>query len=157
MALLHSILRRAGIFLAMLAAMLVVGDEFPFSNFPMYGKLPDAVFSMRLVDERGELLASTPDFNVGTTILKKHMEREFHAMKAAGKVKLIANPPPAMAREVGQKVLDWMLQHYPPLKSELGGALVKLEMRRYVVKKRDIVIESQIVGEGRAQPFKPKP
>jgi hypothetical protein len=151
------LLRRAGLYLAMVVAMLSIGDEFPFSHFPMYGKLPDTVISIRLLDAKGALISTEQSFHLPTSTLKKHIVRELAELKSAGKIQRTQDSSPAVMREVGQKVLDWMLQHYAPQVPELSAATVQLEARRYRVIRGKIDIVPEIVATGRAQPFTPAP
>lgn len=133
-----SFIQRFGFFAFMLAAMLLAGDQFPFSNFPMYSILPDSLMSMRLTDAQGNLLPSVPAFGVGTTIIKKQMARELHEMKEKGQIKLIKTVPLDASKEAGQRVLAWVLDNHPPRNPELAGATIKLEQTIYTTQKGSV-------------------
>jgi len=149
-----SFARKFGLFVAMLAAMLACGDQFPFSNFPMYSVLPETVICMRLTDTQGKMIPSVPAFNVGTTILKKQMARELQTMKAEGRIKLVSDPPLDAAREAGQRVLDWVLKNHPPREAALTGTIVRLEQVTYAIKKGAISQRVDVIGEGMTMSYK---
>jgi hypothetical protein len=146
-----TVLQRSAMFLIMAALMLIFGDQFPFSNFPMYSVLPDSVICMRVTDSAGKLLPLDPAFGIGTTLLKKQMERELHEMKDAGTINKISDPGLPAAKKAGKVVLDWLLAHHPPRRAELSGQTVKLEQVSYRVKHGEVVEKVDVLAEGRAQ------
>jgi hypothetical protein len=145
--------RRAGVYLAMGVAMLVIGEEFPFSNFPMYGKLPESVISIRVLNGAGEMISTQPSFGLPTFVLKKNFVRILGEQKAAGKIKRVQDADQSVLRAIGKEVLDWMLEHHSPRQASFGQAKVQLEVRRYRVVKGRIVITPEIVAVGTAKPY----
>ncbi len=153
---LQSLALRCGIFAFMLVAMLICGDLFPFSNFPMYSVLPSSLISMRLTNEKGDLLPSVQAFDVGTTIIKKQMARELHEMKDRGEVDRIQGAPLEVSQKAGQKVLNWLLDNHSVLDPKLVGATVKLEQTTYTASKGSITQKTEVIAEGKAKaPAKP--
>ena len=150
-----SLVRRSCIFGFMLAAMLVFGDQFPFSDFPMYSVLPDSLISMRITDAEAKLLPSVPAFNVGTTVIKKQMARELNEMKARGEIKLIKKPPLDACKKAGQNVLNWLLENHAPLDPKLSGAVIRLEQTTYTVSNGTITTTTDVIAEGKAKAAKP--
>jgi len=151
---LRPVFQSAGMFLIMSALMLALGDQFPFSHFPMYSVLPDKVICLRVTDASGTLLPLNPSFGIVTPLLKKQMERELKGMKEARKIKLISAPPAEAEREAGQKVLDWMLAHYQPLQPALAGQTVKLEQVGYQMKSGHVAETVRVLAEGKAGALK---
>ncbi|MGI8890669.1 MAG: hypothetical protein ACR2G0_07800 [Chthoniobacterales bacterium] len=53
---------------------LVLGENYPFSNFPMYSSFSQRTYYLYLVDARGEAIR-TREFGLGSSTLKKIFDR----------------------------------------------------------------------------------
>ena len=62
--------------LAITAACLVLQEQFPFSNFPMYSSFGRDTYYVYLADGAGEPLATIASFGITTPILKKMYDTE---------------------------------------------------------------------------------
>lgn len=153
----HSIGKTAGLFLIMLVLMLAIGDQFPFSHFPMYSVLPESTICIRVTDGDGRLIPVQPAFSVQSSILKKHMVRELQELKTKGKIKLIRSVPLDASKECGQRVLDWMLKNRPVRDLALVGKTVKLEQVTYTARKGSVIEQIDVLAEGIVAAPKPAP
>ena len=64
----------ASIIIAIL--LVVIGDQYPFSPFPMYSKLDSSADVLYVADQDGKPLALGALFNVGSAQAKKRFEKE---------------------------------------------------------------------------------
>lgn len=147
----------AGFFLVLSVLMLAIGDQFPFSHFPMYSVLPESAMSIRVVDEAGQRVPVQIAFSVQSSILKKQMIRELNEQKAKGKIKLVSAPSLEVSKECGQRVLDWMLQNRPARDPAMVGKKVKLEQVVFTAKKGSVTEKVDVLAEGIVPEPKAKP
>ncbi len=147
----------AGLFLVMAVLMLSIGDQFPFSHFPMYATLPESTFCIRVTDADGKLMPVQLAFGVQSSILKKQMVRELKEQKDNGRMKLVSAPPPDIARECGRRVLEWMLDHRPAFDPALVGKAVKLEQVTYTARKGAVKEKVDVLAEGFVKHSRPAP
>ena len=67
---------RIGPLLAFTVACLVIGEQFPFSDFPMYSSFQRDTYYVYLADERGQPLPTLATLGMTTPMLKKHYDVE---------------------------------------------------------------------------------
>ncbi len=66
-------------------ALYFIGDQFPFSNFPMYSNLPEGADGVFVTTEKGEFVPMTRTFNVSSQTSRKMFTRELKTiLKARG-------------------------------------------------------------------------
>ena len=65
-----------GPLLAFTVACLAIGEQFPFSDFPMYSSFQRDTYYVYLADESGQPLPTLSTLGMTTPILKKHYDRE---------------------------------------------------------------------------------
>lgn len=147
----------AGFFLVLSVIMLAVGDQFPFSHFPMYSVLPESAMSIRVVDEDGRRVPVQTAFSVQSSILKKQMMRELNEQKVKGRIKRVSAASLEVSKECGQRVLDWMLQNRPACDPAMAGKKVKLEQVVFTAKKGSVTEEAIVLAEGIVPAPKAKP
>lgn len=147
----------AGLFLVMCVLMLSIGDQFPFSHFPMYSVLPESTMCIRVTDEGGKLIPVQLAFSVQSSILKKQMVRELQEMKAQKKIKLTRSVPLEVSKQCGVRVLDWMLKNRPVRDPALVGKTVKLEQVTYTARKGSVTETVDVLAEGIVAAPKPAP
>lgn len=56
--------------------LVAIGDQYPFSPFPMYSKLDSSADVLYVADQNGKPLALGKLFNVGSAQAKKRFEKE---------------------------------------------------------------------------------
>lgn len=67
---------KLGACLVVAILLVVIGDQYPFSPFPMYSKLDSSADVLYVADQEGKPLALGPLFNVGSAQAKKRFEKE---------------------------------------------------------------------------------
>ena len=152
-----AVVDHAGLFLVLTPLMLVIGDQFPFSNFPMYSILPESTMCVRVTDGDGKLIPVQLAFSVQASILKKQMVRELQEMKAQKKIKRLSTASLETSQECGQRVLDWMLKNRPASDPALAGKMVKLEQVTYTATKGSVTERVDVLAEGIVPAPQPKP
>ena len=65
--------------LAITAACLLIGEQYPFSDFPMYSSFSDSTYYVYLADGSGQPLSTYGAIGVSTATLKKKYESERRA------------------------------------------------------------------------------
>jgi len=138
--------RGYAMFFVMAVAMLAFGDQFPFSNFPMYSFLPGNAFFMKLTDDMGRMIPSVPAFGISTSTVKKQMVREMREIKekeSPGKWKSAKKEAATVA---GQRALEWLLKNHPARAANLAGTMICLEQTTFSLKRGKIEQETERVG-----------
>lgn len=143
-----SVCSNAGLFLVMCVLMLAIGDQFPFSHFPMYSVLPESTICLRVTDGAGKLIPVQLAFSVQSSILKKQMVRELQELKSKGEIKIVSSVSLPASKKCGQRVLDWMLKNRPVRDPALAGATVRLEQVTYTAKKGSVKQQVDVLAEG---------
>ena len=57
-------------------ALVAIGDQFPFSPFPMYSKIDSSADVLYVTNRKDEVLAISSLFDVGSAQAKKRFEKE---------------------------------------------------------------------------------
>ncbi len=68
--------RRLALCFALAFVLVAIGDQYPFSPFPMYAKLEPEADVLYVADELGQPLPMAKLFNVGSAQGKKRFEKE---------------------------------------------------------------------------------
>lgn len=107
------------------AALLVIGEQFPFSNFPMYSALDDESFYYVVTDAQGEILPYATVFRFRASHTSKAFRSEFRKLKKSG---LSAEEGKDRAAE---KTLQFLLERAEPERRAeiLAGGLSFIEVR----------------------------
>jgi hypothetical protein len=104
------------IFLVFTFLCLVLGENYPFSNFPMYSDFTPRSYYIYLADAEGRAVATTR-FGLTTPRLKKIFES--HRRKSARSNDQLRRDPAATDRSAGLALLDHLeklpaVQRQPP-------------------------------------------
>jgi hypothetical protein len=107
------------------ALLLVVGENYPFSDFPMYSSLDEESVYFVVKTGRGETLAYATSFRSRASFVPKALKTERRKLEKAG-----VSPEAAM-RQAGQNVLFYLLERAEPQKREalLNDGLKLIEVR----------------------------
>ena len=144
-----SILRRCWLFFLMVVLMLTIKEEFPFSNFPMYSVLPESTNCLQLTDADDHVIPIWPVFGGAITVLKKQLNHELSMVKAKGSFKKRDEVPPEILHPAGEKVLKWLLTHFPCKEPKLKGQVIKLQQVTFRVKQGRVVRSVETLAEDR--------
>jgi hypothetical protein len=117
-----------------LAALLfVIGEQYPFSPFPMYQDFESKAFYVWISDEAGHRVALLPTFGLRAGALKKTFETKLREVRAEASPHKSpkGKPTQEQQRHAGEAALAWMVAqsgaHLQP--SVPGGLrLMKVEV-----------------------------
>ena len=144
-----ALLRHGAVFFVMAALMLIIKEQFPFSNFPMYSSLPESAKILQLVDAEDHLIPTWPIFGTTVSVLKKKVNYELSALRDKGEFKKRDDAPPEVLQAVGAKVLKWLLETYPCKQTERKGQVVKLQEITLRIKDGRLVRSIKTLAEDR--------
>ena len=107
------------------ALLLIVGENYPFSNFPMYSSLEDESAYFVVMDARGEMLPYVTSFRSRSTYVPKALKAERRKLESEG-----MNPEAALT-QAGKNVLLYLVERAEPQKREglLRNGLKLIEVR----------------------------
>jgi hypothetical protein len=107
------------------ALLLAVGENYPFSNFPMYSSLEEESVYFVVRSGQGETLAFVTNFRSRAAFVPKALKAERRKLEKAG-----INPGVA-SRQAGENVLFYLLERAEPQKRErlLQNGLKLVEVR----------------------------
>ncbi len=92
------------------ALLLIVGENYPFSNFPMYSSLDEEAVYFVVVNGRGEMLPYVTSFRSRSTYVPKALKAERRKLENEGLSSEIA------LAQAGQNVLWYLLERAEPQK-----------------------------------------
>ncbi len=142
-----SALKHGGIFFVMIALMLIIKEEFPFSNFPMYSLLPDSTICLQLTDAENHVVPIWPAFGGSITVLKKQLNHELSMVQNTGAFKKRDETPPEILHAAGTKVLTWMLTHFKCADPKLRGQVIRLQQVKFRVRDHKVSREVETLAE----------
>ena len=122
-----ALLRNGWVFFLMVALMLAIKEEFPFSHFPMYSVLPDSTNCLQLVDAEGKIVPIWEVFGGSISVLKKQVNHELSLVRKEKALSRRDDVPPEVMGPIGSKVLKWLLVHFPCKDPARKGQVVKLQ------------------------------
>jgi hypothetical protein len=134
---------------AITVACLVIGEQYPFSDFPMYSSFGKSTYYLYVADENDQPLGSMPTLGMSTPTLKKvfstEMRKEREALGSRSK-KLT----PEQKRVVGERLLARLRASRaaqspdspPPSAVRLYEVNISLENGRFQ-KERVLIAESR--------------
>jgi hypothetical protein len=107
------------------ALLLVVGENYPFSNFPMYSSLEDEAVYFVVLNGRGEMLPYVTAFRSRSTYVPKALKAERRKLEKEG-----ASSDAAL-EQAGKNVLHSLIQRAEPQKRAelLRDGLKLIEVR----------------------------
>jgi hypothetical protein len=107
------------------ALLLVVGENYPFSDFPMYANLEEESVYFVVRTGQGETLPYATSFRSRASYVPKALKSEQRKLERAGM------SSEAALRQAGQDVLLYLLERAEPQKREgfLRGGLKLVEVR----------------------------
>ena len=107
------------------ALLLLVGENYPFSNFPMYSNLEEESVYFVVVNGRGETLPYVPNFRSRSSYVPKALKTERRKLEKEG-----LSPEVALSR-AGRNVLLYLVERAEPQKREglLRNGLKLIEVR----------------------------
>ncbi len=109
---------RIWIFLVFCALCLGLGEQYPFSNFPMYSNMEDHTYLLYITDENGQPIPLMTAYGMRTSILKKFFHTE--ARKIAKKSgKSMSTMDPQAFEPAGQAAIGRILSYRNDLNPEL--------------------------------------
>jgi hypothetical protein len=130
------------------ALLLIVEEEYPFSNFPMYSNLNEESVYFVVVNSDSEVLPYVPNFRSRSSYVPKALKTE------RGKLEKEGMSPDAAQREAGKIVLLHLVETAEPQRREglLRNGLKLIEVRISVddfrlQEKENVVAE--IISESR--------
>ncbi len=98
--------------LVITAACLIVREQYPLSNFPMYSSFARATFYLYLADANGQPIACEPAVGMSTATLKKIFVTEMRKERdRLGQRK--GNLPAESAKAVGERILAMLKNTHP--------------------------------------------
>ncbi|HEY5744096.1 MAG TPA: hypothetical protein VIS99_16345 [Terrimicrobiaceae bacterium] len=124
------------------AVLMVVGENYPFSNFPMYSNLEEEATYFVVVNARDEIMPYVPNFRSRSSYVPKALKTERRKLEKQGLTSEVA------LREAGKSVLLSLVQRAEPQKREdlLGKGLKLVEVRISVGSSR-LQEEQTVVAE----------
>jgi hypothetical protein len=124
------------------AVLLLVGENYPFSNFPMYSSLEEESVYFVVINSRGETLAYAPSFRSRSSYVPKALKAERRKLEKEGL------HPGAALEQAGKNVLLYLVERAEPQKREelLRNGLRLIEVRISVVGSR-LHEEQKVVAE----------
>jgi hypothetical protein len=107
------------------AVLLVVGENYPFSDFPMYSSLEEESVYFVVRTGQGETLAYAISFRSRASFVPKALKSERRKLEKAGM------SSEAALRQAGENVLLYLLERAEPQKREglLRNGLLLVEVR----------------------------
>ena len=107
------------------ALLLVVGENYPFSDFPMYSSLEEESVYFVVRTGQGETLAYAISFRSRASFVPKALKSERRKLEKAGM------SSEAALRQAGENVLLYLLERAEPQKREglLRNGLLLVEVR----------------------------
>ncbi|HEY5892805.1 MAG TPA: hypothetical protein VIT91_06195 [Chthoniobacterales bacterium] len=123
-------------------ACLLIGEAYPFSNFPMFGNFSGKTWYVYLADEAGKAIPAM-DFGVPTNGLKKAYDANLNRIKATLPKKKKLSPE--QERAAAEETLRYLIAQ----RSERPSHLAALRLVRVDVRMRDgkMVEETRTAGE----------
>lgn len=132
----------------MIALMLTIKEEFPFSNFPMYALLPDNTICLQLTDAEDHVIPVWPAFGGSITVLKKQLNHELSMVQKTGAFKKRDEVPKDILHPAGAKVLTWLLTHFKCADPKLKGQVIRLQQVKFRVQHGKVRREVETLAEG---------
>ncbi|HEY5813544.1 MAG TPA: hypothetical protein VIT23_12930 [Terrimicrobiaceae bacterium] len=124
------------------AVLMVVGENYPFSNFPMYSNLEEEATYFVVVNARDEIMPYVPNFRSRSSYVPKALKTERRKLEKQGLTSEVA------LREAGKSVLLSLVKRAEPQKREdlLGKGLKLVEVQISVGSSR-LQQEQRVVAE----------
>lgn len=107
------------------ALLLLVGENYPFSNFPMYARLDEESVYFLVRNGRGEMLPYVTTFRSRSTYVPKALKTERRKLEQEGLT------PEAALIQAGKNVLRYLVERAEPQKQGdlLRNGLRLIEVR----------------------------
>jgi hypothetical protein len=107
------------------ALLLIVGENYPFSNFPMYSSLEEESAYFVVENSRGEMLPYVTSFRSRSTYVPKALKAERRKLEQGGM------SPEVALTQAGKNVLLYLVERAEPQKrgNLLGNGLRLIEVR----------------------------
>jgi len=107
------------------ALLLIVGENYPFSDFPMYSNLEEESVYFIVMTGEGETLPYVTSFRSRSSYVPKALKAERRKLEKAGM------SPEAALKQAGQNILLSLLERAEPQKREglLRNGLKLIEVR----------------------------
>jgi hypothetical protein len=124
------------------ALLLIVGENYPFSNFPMYSKLEEEAVYFVVLNGRGEMLPYVTTFRSRSTYVPKALKAERRKLEKVGQGSEFA------LAQAGRNVLWYLIQRAEPQKrADLLRDGLRLIEVRITVKDSRLQEEEALVAE----------
>ena len=122
------------------ALLLIVGENYPFSNFPMYSRLEDEAVYFVVLNSRGEMLPYVTTFRSRSTYVPKAVKAERRKLEREGVSSDVA------LEQAGKNVLQSLIERAEPQKRAglLRDGLRLIEVRISVEDSRLKEVETQV-------------
>jgi hypothetical protein len=122
------------------ALLLIAGENYPFSNFPMYSRLEDEAVYFVVLNGRGEMLPYVTTFRSRSTYVPKALKAERRKLEKEG----VSSD--AALEQAGRNVLRYLIERAEPQKRAglLRDGLRLIEVRISVEGSRLKEDETQI-------------
>ena len=128
---------------------LVLGEWFPFSDFPMYSRNPDETSVLFVTGEDGVVVPTGHVFGVTSSPLKKVYTRVVADMKAAGELRHSSELTEGQRRAVAQEVLTFLRRGRANGVKRAGyEGRLWLHRRSYRLEGGEIRESTELLGEG---------
>jgi hypothetical protein len=97
---------------AMVVGLYLIGDEYPFSNYPMYSNFDEEALIFFISDENGTPLEMREVFDKSASDAKKIYKNHLQRLAKDADIADDQEPPLTMMQEAGRKVLDQFLTEH---------------------------------------------
>ncbi len=99
---------RVKLFILFTALCLTIGEQYPFSDFPMYSSMEDWTYLLYITDENDKPLPLFTSYGMRTSILKKFFNQEARDIARQSKRRM-RNVPPEEYAAAGELAIDRIL------------------------------------------------
>jgi len=116
------------------AVLLLIGENFPFSNFPMYSSLEDESFYFVVTNSKDEILPYATVFRFRASFASKSYKTEYKKLVKSGV------PKEEASRQSAAKILDYMVARAEPsMKPRIIKGGLKFTEVRTAVKNGELI------------------
>lgn len=128
--------------IAAVAVLLLIGEQFPFSNFPMYSSLDDESFYFVVTNSKDEILPYATSFRFRASFASKSYKTEYKKLVKAGV------PKDEASRQSAAKLLDYLVARAEPsVRQELLKGGLRFSEVRIGVKDGELVEKRTVFAE----------
>lgn len=138
----------------MVVVLYLVGDEYPFSNYPMYSNFDEEALVFFISDENGSPFKMRDIFDKSSSDAKKIYKSHLKKLCKESEIKM-DEAPLALKQAAGKKVLDQFLREHKRsdfAEQTAGCAALQAQLRRVWLEHGDFHDEFTVLAEEPLQP-----